>query len=757
MLTFLAVNLFIFFAWWLTFTTARIEHPLSETAVYAGLLFAAQIVLGELLLGVLGLLYESWLIALNLGIGLALIVWVVMRHRAGLAGLVRESTAGLVSGVRETVDWSIAVLFALLIFLTVWLVTAAYFLPPRGVDDLVYHLPPLYEYVQSHRISLLPLELRDQFAFPFNGEFLFLWPLVFFRDDTFIDAVQFVVALYGAGVIYALTRRFGVARNLALFVGLLFIFTPVVLGQAGSNYVDLTVAVCHLTLLYAVVRYYQTGMLCHLLLAGIATGFGMGVKYNFLVAVVAAQPIIYLRFWQDRNPALAIGRYVIYAACSLPLSIYWFVRNFIETGYLLFPYRITGAGLRVAPGSFLDKMVWTGPPTTKVITEFIENPISFLLYFIQDPGLGSFHGGFGMIFWGLCIPALAYCGYRSIRAALDREFFLLFFWGQVLLIFLFFFYQGWVPGLETNQRYVLVGVGFGLLALGQVLQILRRELPGSVSVIRSLSIAAAVLAVVHMAGYPAPTYQIRQAVEDLAEERRTSEYKYFEQSPWDLPSLSRTWAPLDYLTRSGPGWDVYVAMRWDVFWLAPTFGSRLQNRIWNLRPGFTEPPDAIVFHFGAPGKGLFYLNEQILPEQVQSGGEYELVTQTPFTQLWVHHDRLGEPGTREKLAEYYRRTFTAVIRQLEPVVDIFRDDGIVITASPLGPGLKYLSMVGTVPASVQLVPAGQERLLAWRSKAEKVYTVGKPLAGYRSRPLAELELELEQAGGVVVFYENLRR
>ena len=46
--------------------------------------------------------------------------------------------------------------------------------PPRGIDDVTYHLPPIYQAIQDHRLTVLPIELRGHFGYPLNAEMLFL-------------------------------------------------------------------------------------------------------------------------------------------------------------------------------------------------------------------------------------------------------------------------------------------------------------------------------------------------------------------------------------------------------------------------------------------------------------------------------------------------------------------------------------------------------------------------------------------------------
>jgi hypothetical protein len=65
------------------------------------------------------------------------------------------------------------------------------------------------------------------------------------------------------------------------------------------------------------------------------------------------------------------------------------------------------------------------------------------------------------------------------------------------------------------------------------------------------------------------------------------------------------WAPLDAMTRGGAGLTVYQASDNPVFWTAPTFGTELQNRLWNFLPSREQSgvePEVYYFSgfLGAP-------------------------------------------------------------------------------------------------------------------------------------------------------------
>ena len=231
--SFVLINVLIFSSWFLFFSTLR-KISLSCSLVYMGAMSGIQIVVTQLVLGIIGLLYLSYLILFHLFWSFALLGWVVLHQKTLIVPTLKEAAIGFRSWFKIAMGWENVLLMPLLLLVGLWLFVAAIFLPPRGIDDLTYHLPSLYQFVQTHQIDLLPVKLRPGFAFPLNGDFLFLWPLIFFHDDFLIDFVVFIVALYGIIVLYGLGRQMGVPPRNALFMALLFLFLPVVLGQGGE-------------------------------------------------------------------------------------------------------------------------------------------------------------------------------------------------------------------------------------------------------------------------------------------------------------------------------------------------------------------------------------------------------------------------------------------------------------------------------------------------------------------------------------------
>ena len=657
----------------------------------------------------------------------------------------RPKVARAAARAREILGWETCLLSLLLLFVTVWLVAAGVLLPPRGIDDLVYHLPPIYQSVQEHRIVLLPVQLRDMFASPLDGELLFLWPLIFFHADSLIDLVQLAVALYGILVVYAMARRFDVSPRNAAFAACLFLFTPVVLGQAGSNYVDLITGVLYLVLLFAAVRFHETGAFLDLAIAGVATGFAAGAKYSMLVFVAAFQPLLWLRWRRGLTP----GRYAAYLLLALPLSAYWPLRNFLRTGHPFYPLMPSLSGFRLVPESTSAQITRAAP---SVLADFLAHPAQALSYPFRDPGLGSFHGGFGVVFWGLGAPAILCCLGKALRAAFrERCFFPLAFWGQVLVAAAAF---AVLPRRRARLHSALRSVRARPRAVGA-----RHHLsPARRGPARVGRRPEGLLHRRRRPGGHPPRHLSMAVLSDRGSGGRLE----------PGPAHVRVHVPATGRLGSAEPESRLGSAR-----LPDALGTRLERlhgvRVVRVldRAVLRQPPAESNLELRAksrraagrvplplrPSRPAALLRRtEITPQEVLRDQRYALVAQTPYTTLWVRRRLLDEPPVSERLAEYYARTFAPVVRTAEQIAPLLGHDGVVITASDLGYGLRYLSLTHRLTTPVYLVPADQEATLAARLGARKVFTVGVALPGFVSRPIALLA----QPNGKVAIYENTR-
>jgi hypothetical protein len=376
--------------------------------------------------------------------------------------------------------------------------------------------------------------------------------------------------------------------------------------------------------------------------------------------VLAAQPLLMVRLWRDGGIERLARGLGLFALASLAMGGYWYLRNWLVLGSPLFPYVLTSAGLRDAvpsrpPGAGPD----LDPDSSSAWFAVFTYPRQLLEHLFQDPGLGSLNGGLGLAFWMLGLPALVLALGWAVRALWQqRDWLPLFVWTQWLPVTFVFLVQTEVLRLRFNLRLQIFVVALGLVALAVWLTRLRTAAPFAGSALRSAGVAGAWLAVVGLANASLPTLQIGPAAMDRERGSVTTPFRYFRQVRGDMADLAPAFDLVDYLTRDGAGWTVYLSAEWRVFNTAPLYGSRLQNRVWNFQRGALVLPDAAIRQQPVPGG----LSHDLWPEQrhtlsrIARDPAYESVPLPGTARLWIRRALLDAPGQRARLAAWRERT-----------------------------------------------------------------------------------------------------
>ncbi|MFH1359978.1 MAG: glycosyltransferase family 39 protein, partial [Candidatus Omnitrophota bacterium] len=404
-LIYLLTNFFVLSGvYFLTFAL-KVERTY-DRCIFVGLLVSTQIIFSELILGACGKIFLPNLILVNSLISCTLIAGVYIYSRKcniDLARLVKQDFKALQSCLRNFTSPEIVFLSILFIFTSLWMFLAAYFYPPRDVDGIIYHLPPIYEAIQTGKLGLLPVSLRCNFAFAFSAELLFMWPAIFFHSQLYVDCVQYIYAVLGMITVFALARELGQDRKISLLLSFLFFFTPVVLFQAGTNLIEVIITAFFLISLYLAIRFYREGRLRDLYFAAWAIGLTFGMKYYMPIFAISLQFLIIPRLLKKPRKHL-----FLYLLCILAAGGYWYIRNYAVLGNPTYPVDI----LRLnAGGTAFD---YTGNELK--ISQFIKG-IFYNLYelCVHDKSLATFQGGYGLAFWGVAFPSWVFIFFKSFR------------------------------------------------------------------------------------------------------------------------------------------------------------------------------------------------------------------------------------------------------------------------------------------------------------------------------------------------------
>lgn len=217
--------------------------------------------------------------------------------------------------------------------LTMMAVLSGIIAPETANDSLCYHLHVPKIFLAHQTIFKVPYEINS--LFPFFMEMLdtigIAWKQIALAK--FIHAFTAV----GAGIaVYALGKKTSSAQA-GLLCALLFVTTPGIANQMGTTYVDISLAFFTMLSLFAYLRHYETQRLSWALLSGLMMGAAMSIKFLALLGGVLIGALMLLDgiFAKRKKviPALAL-----FAAGTLAVCAYWYLRSWIEWGNPVYPY-----------------------------------------------------------------------------------------------------------------------------------------------------------------------------------------------------------------------------------------------------------------------------------------------------------------------------------------------------------------------------------------------------------------------------------
>jgi len=623
MIYLLAMTLLILLSYYLLFIRLGFR-TFHQKVIMAVFFTCAQIIMTQLYLGLSGLLYFEILILVN---GLLILVMIFIgKYVLKIQNIVslKKELSLIGKGILNVLNPANVILLSLAGYVLVWMGVCAYFLPPRWSDDLVYHLPPIFEYIINHKVFLLPVEFQSHFAFPENAEFLFMWPVILSHNQQWVDFIQVIMAFLGVAVIYGLARCYDIRSKDALFVSLLFLFSPVVLNYIGVSYIDITVSVFFLIGIYCVVMFSQKGSAFYFYSTALAWGLLCGMKYNMVFFILVLAPFSFNGRW--KRP---LGQWILFVFIFLAVGGYWYFRNLWILHNPFYPINCYSGSMGVFDkenGSF--------------------NPMALLLHIPQNLLLMSqVKRGFGLVFWMVAFPAWIYICFRR------------FVWWIFVPLILGIAQLMAIPLVQQmvrdfHCRYSIFILAFGFLALGKVLTIFHKE-----DFFRKwfvvICIVCSVMSVLEAFKDRENNYRAKAAIRDYKEGRYLTEQFY----GWKVSHV--VYGLLDYLTENDlQGMSCYVVLPalkakpidYVPTWISPLYGTHLQNRVWNLQKDKTMPPDAVLFM-----RALHKLDSRFPAELKVNKGDYDLIFKDSYNLLFIRKDFLLKPGKEQRLQQIFDR------------------------------------------------------------------------------------------------------
>lgn len=235
----------------------------------------------------------------------------------------------------------------------------ALLMPPLAWDSLSYHLTFAALWVKKGTLFLFkaPDQIIENVFFPINGDIFTSWLILPFNSDLLVNTVNFPITLLGGISCYSIARELGLTRKEASFAPALICFASMIYVQITTQYVDNAVfAFCLVSVLFAL-RYLRREDFLDALLAFIAAGILVGIKYSSLPVagiIIAALTLKTLFLAQGAGFFKKVSWLLLGLIIICVMGGRQYIQNSIEGRNPLYPFPLKIGQLHLFNGS--DKL-----------------------------------------------------------------------------------------------------------------------------------------------------------------------------------------------------------------------------------------------------------------------------------------------------------------------------------------------------------------------------------------------------------------
>ncbi|MBI4698862.1 MAG: hypothetical protein HY758_08170 [Nitrospirae bacterium] len=471
-ISYIIINVLLFSAWHIFLYAKRDVLSFIDRLTASFILGLSQIILTELLLGVLfRRLFAAELYLLNISVSSIVFTISLISARkpgcnkfiSGIFGELKNKMSRFFIIISK--DRALMCLYALFFIAICWMLFIGYLFPSYTWDALWYHLPIVGYIMQSGVIqeNHTPFFI-DMFIniFPKNIELFFLWNTIFLKSGIISDLSQVFFAVAAVLAIYSMAIKLGLKEIHASYAALLFFFTPVVILQSTTNYVDLAVSALFLIALNFLMCGTGRLSVYPVFLAGLSGGILLGSKGSgpIFIAVISAMAVILLLAGRRGPLKKKTGYPVMLLSFILPVLLmggYWYIKNWVLYGNPVYPMEVSFLDIKLFEGTY-DGIIDPLPDVLDRLSPMIRPFYVWLErveYYLYDSRLS----GFGPLWFILILPSMIAAILYAVKER--RQYFLIT--GAVLFITFIIYPRNWYP------RYVIFILAYGTLSFGMTL------------------------------------------------------------------------------------------------------------------------------------------------------------------------------------------------------------------------------------------------------------------------------------------------
>jgi len=430
-------------------------RTLSDYFLASFVIFFAQIIFIELLLGSIGQLYVA-----NVLLSF-LIIFVILS-----LFFKRVQTDQLIKPDIEPFINSKLLLLAFSVFTAFFLIKTFLNLanPPYAADSVQYHLAFPATWIRNQNLNnpLCPfgaifspnqeiIENSGISYFPINAELFFLWLMLPLRNAFLADVGEIPFYLIGILAVYSILRKFDVEKKTSLLAAFLWVLIPNILKQIKTaSQIDVICASLFLLVLNTLLLCKEKFNYRNALFFGVTVGIFIGTKITNILWMAALMPLVfYILCHTAKTKKIGLLRVLAMFSCIIFMIVlfggFMYIKNFVFTGNPFFPTEL----------AILGKTIFKGLSNPVTYKELYASGDTFDLWRI------FFSEGLGVQLLALILPGMFlpvfFFGHLKKRIHFFTEYLLLFI-TPLLMLFLYHTFIG-----VYVMRYL-----FPLISLGMV-------------------------------------------------------------------------------------------------------------------------------------------------------------------------------------------------------------------------------------------------------------------------------------------------
>ncbi|MCP5048329.1 MAG: hypothetical protein GY940_14250 [bacterium] len=332
-LLFILLNILMIFAAHLAAWRYSPKSAFSQQLITTFLLYASQITVSVLFLGVVVKNLDMGLILLLNGGGSLFII-------VALRGIITESILQTHEKIRRfskeilgAEDIFLYLFICLFITQIIVLLVKTYYLPSHVWDVFAYHLHPVAEWFQQ---SMIPGSIDSPVVRvnrnPMGSRLFHFWSLGFSGDTRWVELPQFIFGLMVPLASYSIMSALDVKKNTALRYAILVYFIPLILIESRTcqDHLVLTGATL-MAVVYFIAVFYKKDS-SQLVFLALALGLLLGIKISsphiigvFFLALALGKGWRWREisaFLKENKRRILIGMAIVFT-----LGGYWFFNN----------------------------------------------------------------------------------------------------------------------------------------------------------------------------------------------------------------------------------------------------------------------------------------------------------------------------------------------------------------------------------------------------------------------------------------------